>query len=751
MRLRLNSPSLFIFSTLVLIGCDGGSSVSPDNSDMTTSADMTSTGKDMTPPTNDMGSTGDDMGSTGGDAGASATTLSFVAGSFGGFGNTNGIGAAARFNGPQGVASDGNFLYIADTNNHLIRKMELSTGEVTTLAGQTNSNGNNDGTGTGALFSYPQGVLISGTTLYVADTGNCTIRTVNPSTGEVSTIAGKMCEFNNPSADGIGDLARFNGPIGLAIKGTNLYVADASNHTIRKLDLSTRQVITLAGHATAYGYVDATGDAARFSGPTGLAIDSAGATLYVADKVNNKIRTVDTSTGAVGTVKDAGGVPAALTSPTGVALDGTAIYVTEGGFIHYTVRKLDIATGTLSPFAGQVGADGDNVDGIGDAARFNTPSGLVFDGSNLYVADYGNNTIRKISVSTTEVSTVAGAAGHFGSADGTGSQAQFSAPYGVVSDGQDNLYVADSGNNTIRKVKISTGEVTTIAGTAGMGPDPSIDPTLNGDGTGVDARFSNPQGLALRGTNLYIADQYSNIIRKMDLSTGVVSTIAGAADPGNVDPSTGQNGAGAAARFLYPAGLTLDDAGNLYVSDSYNYTIRKIVIPATGDAVVSTIAGTAGMLPDFGSNGDGIGAAARFAYPQGLASDGVNVYVVDNGLNTIRKVTIPATGDAVVTTLAGMAGESGYVDQPGAAARFSSPFGLACDHVGNLYVADQFNNTVRRVSIGSGQVHTFAGAFGTVGAGPGPLPGGLDAPTALTVVSPTQVVIADENAIFITN
>ena len=212
-------------------------------------------------------------------------------------------------------------------------------------------------------------------------------------------------------------------------------------------------------------------------------------------------------------------------------------------------------------------------------AHFNFPYGVTFDeAGNLYVADTSNNTIRQIAISTGTVTTIAGAAGSAGYHDGTGAAAQFNSPQGITTDGT-NLYVADFGNCTIRKVVISTGEVTTLAGSAGTWG--------YSDGTGANASFNEPIGITTDGTNLYVAEFGNRIIRRIVISTGEVTTIAGRAGTWGSNDGTGAN-----ASFSSLGGITTDGT-NLYVADSNNNTIRQIVI-STG--AVTTIAGSAGTL-----------------------------------------------------------------------------------------------------------------------------------------------------------
>ena len=278
-----------------------------------------------------------------------------------------------------------------------------------------------------------------------------------------------------------------------------------------------------------------------------------------------------------------------LLSPFGITTDGTNLYVTDTG--NSTIRQIVIATGAVTTIAGTNGTTGSK-DGIGTAATFNSPLGITTDGTNLYVADTGNNIIRKIVISTKAVTTLAGATNNF------------SGPMGITTDGT-NLYVADTGNSTIRQIVIATGAVTTIAGTAGT--------PGSADGIGTAASFSGPQGVTTNGTSLYVADSSNNTIRKIVLATKEVTTIAGTAGvTGSAD------GAGAAASFNGPSGVSTDGT-NLYVADSVNNSIRKIVI-TTG--VVTTVPG----------------ASAVLLTPAETTTDGISIYVADTGNNTIGRI-----------------------------------------------------------------------------------------------------------------
>jgi sugar lactone lactonase YvrE len=327
---------------------------------------------------------------------------------------------------------------------------------------------------------------------------------------------------------------------------------------------------------------------------------------------------------------------------------------------------------TITTLAGTAGIIGLS-DGTGSAAQFNSPYGVAVDGSgNVYIADKGNHTIRKIT-STGVVTTLAGAAGYSGFQNGTGSAAQFWNPNGVAVDSAGNVYVADTSNCEIRKIT-ATGVVTTLAGAA-LSPG-SI------DGPASVARFSYPTGLAVDSAgNIYVVDSASHTIRKIT-SAGMVTTLAGTANNGG-----SSDGTGSAAQFEYPFGVAVDSDGNVYVADTGNLEIRKI----TAAGVVTTLAGAAFSRGSI----DGSGSVARFNTPRSVAVDGAgNIYVADEQTRAIRKIT--ATG--VVTTIAGDALHGGATDGTGSSALFYAPSGVAVDNTGKIYVADSdpYGNTIRK-------------------------------------------------------
>jgi len=558
----------------------------------------------------------------------------------------DGTGSAARFSSPSGIAVDAaGIIYVADTDNHSIRKI-TSGGAVTTFAGSGSSfdYGSTDGTGSAARFTFPRGAATDAAgNVYITDTstirkitpagvvttlagsanriaadaagnlyvtGSSTIRKITAS-GIVTTIAGSDGIYG--FADGTGSAARFDLPLGLVVDATgNVFVADSVHDTIRKVT-PAGVVTTLAGSAYGAGATDSTGTAARFYNPKGVAVDGAG-NVYVADLYNCTIRKITASgavttlaglagingtTGSGGSFGDAGsadgtGSVARFAGPAGIAVDAAGmVYVADTN--NNTIRKITPA-GAVTTLAGDASAPPFPVGPSSVLTPFYDPTSVAVDSTgNVYVADYGNSRIAKVTPDGV-VTTLAGSAGNPGWADGTGTAAQFHGPQAIAVDRAGNVYVAERVNYTIRKITPG-GVVTTLAGSAG---EPG-----SVDATGSAARFELPGGIAADATgNVYVSDQNGSVMRKIT-PAGVVTTLGGIAGL-----SAYNDGTGSTARFYDASGVAVDQAGNLYVASGYNQNIRKgqlagmpvintqpqSLTVASGGSVQLSV--TAGGLPD---------------------------------------------------------------------------------------------------------------------------------------------------------
>ena len=528
--------------------------------------------------------------------------------------------------------------------------------------------GTNDGRpATLAALDEPWAVAIDkGGNVYIADGASHRIRKIASSSGIISTIAG-----NGTGAFG-GDggpatSAQMFSPRDVVVdRDGNLLILDAGNGAVRKVNLNSGIITTIAGRGqSSEDNIPATN--ASFTFLRSLAADAIG-NIYSADEVS--IRQI-TANGLIKTV---------VRSPaSGIAVDssGRTLYYSDG---FASIRKKDLVTGADSLFAGSgiPGFGGDNE--LATSASLSSPTRMAVDLSgNLYISDAGNKLIRRVDTRTNIITTFL---------------SSIAVPVGLAFDAKNNLYVVDQSSNSVSTVSAS-GVLRRVAGTG--------ERAFLGDGNvGTAAALNYPTSIARHVSgDLYIADTLHHRIRKWSNSTGIVSTIAGTGIPG----FSGDGAPATAAQLDFPQGLALDSGRNeLYVADTHNIVVRKVNLIS---GVITTVAGnhTAG---DSGDNGAAISANFRSPSRVTLDASGITLYVLDEGSNRVRRVT-----SGVITAFAG-GGTSSNDHVPATTAALGKPVSLAVDVQGNVYIADNTTGRVRLVDVQTGDISTVAGS-GTPG------------------------------------
>jgi hypothetical protein len=705
------------------------------------------------------------------------------------YGGDGGPATSAAFDQITGVAVDGaGVLYIADPLNARIRavNMQASTitvagvtigpGDIATVAGNGgNGYSGNNGPATNASIGGAMGVAVdSKGVLYIADGYNYLVLAVNTGTesvtvagvtiggGDIAILAGTG-SYGTGGDRGPATSADLADPTGVAVDSAgNLYVCSTASATIRKV--STNGIITTVAGNTIQSYGGDSGPAvaASLNVPYGVAVNSSGG-LYIADTRNNRIRMVQTmAVDFGGTDVGQTGVTYSLgflfsddmtVSGTGVTTrgaagmdfqrgsscatgyhssgssctvdvtfspeapgvrDGAVLIVDNAGHALITLYLSGIGTapaigftpGMISTVAGGGGGCERQLDNLGDgcpatSAALGSPSGVAFDGvGNLYIADNYNQLIRKVDTSGNITVAAGGGAGCLGQANGFGdgclaTSATLGSPMGVTVDGAGHLYIMGS-TTLLRKVDASTGIITTLAG-GGRGCEGQVDSL--GDGcpaTSATLSFAMALAADARG-NIYIPDANNNRVRKVDASTGIITTVAGGgAGCAGQNNSLGDGCPATSAQLNYPEGAAVDGVGDLYIADGNNNRIRKV---DTSTGLISTVAGGgSGCEGQTDDVGDGCSAtSALLNYPFGLALDAAgNFYIADDS-HRVRRVS-GATG--VIETVAGN-GMGAYSTDgvPATGSELYLPKGLAIDKSGNLYIADLGNNRIRKVNV----------------------------------------------------
>lgn len=592
------------------------------------------------------------------------------------------------------IDADGN-IYIADTGNARVRRVDAVTGSISTVAGGGTSGFRNGDRATETQLYRVTGIELGTEGIFIADGDRVLL--VEKGTGLIRTFAGG----GKPAGTGDGGLAtwallRSVSDITLDAAG-NLFISDLGDARVRRVDAVTRIITTVAGN----GEFDFSGDGVLATlaslVPGDIDLDVAG-NIYVADWWNHYVFRIDAGTGTLGITAGTGemnhsgdGGPASQASishPSEVALDASGnVYVAACCGV---VRRIDHDTGVITRFAGQYGFSFGGDGSLATDALLNFADGLAFDErSNLFIADTRNHRIRRVDFETRIISTVAG-----GGAIGDGRPATAALlfdPRGIALDGSGDLYFADYASVRVRMVSAETGVITTVAGTGLPGWEVV-------DGTpATEADLGAPNDVAFDASgNLYIAAE-NGLIYRVEPATGIITGYAGRG------PGYGGDGGPASQALFSPSGIDFDRDGNLFVADGGNQRIRRIDA-STG--IVTTVAGTGERA--WGGDG-GPATLALLNAPEDVAVDDAgNLFIADTYNNRIRRVD---ADNGIITTFVG-GGDGSVRDGPATEVSLSYPAALAFDSRGDLYFGEGWYGSIGRVgkvNMETGFVTTLAG------------------------------------------
>lgn len=616
----------------------------------------------------------------------------------------------------SGVAAFGNYAFIADNDfdtgpKHVVRRIDLTTGEQIVVAGTGAPGFSGDGGPATAAATTPIVVGVDGSgNVYIADDGS-RIRRVDAVTGIISTVVGNGT-YGSSGDGGPATAASLSTVIGIAFDVSgNMFIADVGAARVRRVDAVTGIITTVVGTGVP-GYSGDGGPAtAAQTTPVGIALDAAG-NLFVSG--DGRVRRIDAMTGIISTV-------AGPLGTAGIAIDAAGdLFVADPS--SNRVRRIDGVSWIISTVAGTgtAGYSGDG--GPATAAALRAPWGVATTAAGeLLIADTENRRIRRVAAGV--ISTLGGnGEGGFSGDGGLATNAQLYFPTAVAIAPNGDVAVCTS--NRIRKIEAGTRVITTIAGTGVWGD--------SGDGgPATAAQIREVRGMAYDPSGgLLIADHPNDRVRRIDPLSGIITTIAGTS-PGGY---SGDGGPATAAQLSQPVAVASDGAGNLFIADTLNNRVRRV------DGITNTITTVAGTGAP-GSTGDGGPAtAATLDLPLGIAVDAFgNVFVATS--NRVRRISASM---GIITTVAG-GGVSGTGEGVAATAVDMNPVSLAVDAGGNLFIADAAHDRVRRVDSAIGTIATVAGN-GTESFG-----GDGGAATAAALTNPFSVAIDPQGNLMVTD
>jgi hypothetical protein len=708
-------------------------------------------------------------------------TLTLIAGNGSiGYAGDGGPATAAALNQPEGIFVDGSGnVFIADSGNSVIREVVASTGVIQTVAGNgTSGYAGDGGPATGAELNDPFGVFVDGAgNIFIADTDNSVIREVTASNNNIQTVAGNFAAGAGYAGDGgAATSAQLNMPEGVFVDAAGaIFIADTVNSVIREV-AAAGNIQTIAGASYTWSGVcnysgdGATATAAQLCLPNSIFVDGAG-DVFIADTQNFVIRVVNPSAAAVtiagvsiapgdiqkiaGTAGTAGysgdgaaATAAELNYPGGVAADAAGdVFIADTS--NYVIREIANSTGTIQTFAGNATLSYSGDGGPATGAQLGLPGGAFADApGDVYIADTNNSAIRffnagmqpvtiaGVTVQPGDIETIVGT-GAFCAAPapggcgdgGTPTSAALNFPYSVFLDSAGNIYIADTGlplteSSAIRVVNTGAAAITIAGTTIQPNTIETVAGTLGSAGFAGDggaptsAQFSNPQGVAVDAAgNIFIADTGNSAIRVVNTGTqalvignvtvqpGTIGTVVGTPPTACPDSGTGcgDNGAATAAFLNFPTGVSIDAAGDIFIADSSNSAVR-VVNPGTQPVTIAgtvippadilTVAGTLGRDGYSGDNGPP--TSALLNNPFGVWVDSLgNIFIADTDNSAIREVvSIAATiQTAAGTGTAGFSGDGGS----SSSATLNGPEDVVLGGGGNVYIADSQNSRIRKL------------------------------------------------------